>query len=178
MEAPIWHCTHQQVAVPQAVTSCAVGSYPTVSPLPRLPAAVCFLLPYGRPLRKAALLFAGWLACGCPDFPRRFPAAMTRMPPSPKAGDQKGQVKILSPSLPTDQIQAVIKKTGKRGCIIPTYPIISLCCPNPMKSMGDPKQRKTFQGLVWLRGEVEQGGGLAYGALGNRAKQGSKRRAP
>jgi hypothetical protein len=44
--------------------------------------------------------------------------------------------------------------------------------------MGDPKQRKTFQGLVWLRGEVEQGGGLAYGALGNRAKQGSKRRAP
>ena len=47
----------------------AVGSYPTLSPLPRNPVAVCFLwhFPWGRPRRPLAGTAFRW----SPDFPPR-----------------------------------------------------------------------------------------------------------
>ncbi len=55
------------------VTLGAVGSYPTFSPLPVLPRAVCFLwhFPSARPWSRASPAFTGRAALRCPDFPLR-----------------------------------------------------------------------------------------------------------
>jgi len=59
----------------------------------------------------AALLFAGWLACGCPDFPRGLSRAMTRMLLTLKTTHPRGQEKILPPNLSTALTLIMLKKT-------------------------------------------------------------------
>ena len=70
------------------VTSPAVGSYPTVSPLPMQAWAVCSLwrFPWGCPRRALPGTVSSW----SPDFPRRLLAAVIR----PSA---QGAVKGLAP---------------------------------------------------------------------------------
>ncbi len=59
--------------VPAAVAGAAVGSYPTLSPLPHRDAAVCFLwhFPWGRPRRVLPGTVVPW----SPDFPPSFAEA-------------------------------------------------------------------------------------------------------
>ena len=67
------------------VTSPAVGSYPTVSPLPMQAWAVCSLwrFPWGYPRRALPGTVPSW----SPDFPRRLLAAVIR--PSAQAPDTR-----------------------------------------------------------------------------------------
>lgn len=66
---PIWSCSGWGLPCPEALSPRAVGSYPTVSPLPRTLAgrsAVCFLLHF--PSAHAAQALPGTLLCGARTF--------------------------------------------------------------------------------------------------------------
>ena len=66
---PIWSCSGWGLPCPGALSPRAVGSYPTVSPLPRTLAgrsAVCFLLHF--PSAHAAQALPGTLLCGARTF--------------------------------------------------------------------------------------------------------------
>jgi len=66
---PIWSCSGWGLPCPEALSPRAVGSYPTVSPLPRTLAgrsAVCFLLHF--PSAHAAQALPGTLPCGARTF--------------------------------------------------------------------------------------------------------------
>ena len=66
---PIWSCSGWGLPCPEALSPRAVGSYPTVSPLPRTLAgrsAVCFLLHF--PSARAAQALPGTLLCGARTF--------------------------------------------------------------------------------------------------------------
>ena len=66
---PIWTCSGWGLPCPEALSPRAVGSYPTVSPLPRTLAgrsAVCFLLHF--PSAHAAQALPGTLLCGARTF--------------------------------------------------------------------------------------------------------------
>ena len=66
---PIWSCSGWGLPCPAALAPRAVGSYPTVSPLPRTLAgrsAVCSLLHF--PSARAAQALPGTLPCGARTF--------------------------------------------------------------------------------------------------------------
>jgi hypothetical protein len=75
------------VTVPLAVTRSAVGSYPTVSPLPHLREAVSFLWPCPSPLGAQAL--PGSLPVGARTFLGRT-KALPRPPRSARGGTIRG----------------------------------------------------------------------------------------
>ncbi len=82
------------------VASSAVGSYPTVSPLPVQRQAVCFLWRF--PSDYSARALPGTVASGSPDFPPMVPETGARRRPSsppralrPKGWDRAGQRQIV-----------------------------------------------------------------------------------
>jgi hypothetical protein len=79
------------VAVPLAVARSAVGSYPTVSPLPHLREAVCFLWPCPSPLGAQAL--PGSLPVGARTFLEKACAL-------PRPSRPTRRSKIRDPRLP------------------------------------------------------------------------------
>ncbi len=120
------------VAVPLAVTRSAVGSYPTISPLPHLREAVCFLLPCPSPLGAQAL--PGSLPGGARTFLEETCAS-----PRPTRSSRACNISGFEQALPTCLLPQLRPSTAPRSLANPAC----ACCTKVSSGSSAPRQVAT-----------------------------------